>query len=335
LAPGIKNDLKGKIIGSLLVTGDSGERHRNGEILWNTECVCGTKNHLVRSSKLADKITLSCGCRTKIKKKLPGTRELRKKLKNNLKSLSNAEFTEEVRREIFFEFVQGATFKDLAKKYKITVTGMKSFIRKLRDSINTSWELNILMQVEQNQLTEPQLDNALATKYVSDSLKELLSTPDSPTLTEAEIVYSWIYVNSGSNGIALKESGLREVLKKTQQTEVYLNLIGIYLREKQNIAQYICELQKEFVKTTDVSKKYVQSELIRQVEQLKEICASDSAQRNRSNMLKAIELLGRSVGSFTDKVQVEQVDHKGALDILVEKAQEEVRAGSYTVEDSD
>ena len=180
-----------------------------------------------------------------------------------------------------------------------------------------------------------QLVRALITRYVQPDLEKLLSPPTAEALTEQEIFYAWVYVNSGSNGIAMKESGFTKVLAKKQQTEVYQNLIGIFLREKQNVTHYISELKKEWVKNPDVSKKYVQSELIRQVEQLKEICASDTGQRNRGNMLKAIELLGRSVGSFTDKIQVEQSDPGAAIDLLMSKCREEVEAGSYSIADAD
>jgi len=85
-----------------------------------------------------------------------------------------------------------------------------------------------------------------------------------------------------------------------------------------------------------VSKKYVQSELIKQVEQLKEVIASDNgSQRARGAMLKAIELLGRSVGAFVDKVQVEQVDPSKALDQLIEMAKEETAHGTYRIEDAE
>jgi len=70
-----------------------------------------------------------------------------------------------------------------------------------------------------------------------------------------------------------------------------------------------------------VEKPVIQHELIHQVEELKEVVKHEP--RQRSNLLKAIEMLGRTIGSFTDRVEVEETDAKSGLDILMDKIKEE------------
>jgi hypothetical protein len=78
-------------------------------------------------------------------------------------------------------------------------------------------------------------------------------------------------------------------------------------------------------------------ELVGQIEQLKEVVSYEP--RQRTNLLKAIELLGRTIGAFVDRLEVEEVDAKSGLQILMERAKKEasngkeITKGSYTVED--
>ncbi len=74
--------------------------------------------------------------------------------------------------------------------------------------------------------------------------------------------------------------------------------------------------------SSPVSKEYVQSELVSQLEELKEVCIDDP--RQRSNLLKTVELLGRSIGAFSDKIQVEEVSPNQALDKLIEMSKNSI-----------
>ncbi|SCC62096.1 Uncharacterized protein BCZB5J_05094 [Bacillus cereus] len=60
-----KYDLTGKIFGRLTVVGKSSKRGKNGDMLWECECSCGTKNLLHTRNNLlrTDGFkTVSCGC---------------------------------------------------------------------------------------------------------------------------------------------------------------------------------------------------------------------------------------------------------------------------------
>lgn len=333
MAAGIKKNLSGMVIGSLLVLGDSGERHPTcGEVLWECQCACGKKKN-IRTAKLTQPVPIkSCGCLIKPTKKLPGTKELRKRLRKQAVPISKA--PDETLYEIMEEMIQGRRLIDICSDRKIDYHSTQRKLNSFRDCLNTAWELHTIMKVKEGGMTQEQVDNALVTRYLQPSLAPFLSKANCSTLTEQEIVYCWVYVNSGSNNVALRESGFSDLIKDTKNRTAYMNLLGIFLREKLNVAKYIEALQKSLIENTDVSKQYVQSELIKQVEQLKEVCASDGSRpADRSNILKAIEMLGRSVGAFTDKIQVEEMNPNDALDILVKKAQEPIEAGEYSVKE--
>ena len=51
--------------------------------------------------------------------------------------------------------------------------------------------------------------------------------------------------------------------------------------------------------------------------------------RQRGNLLKSLEMLGRTIGSFTDRVEVEETDAKSGLDILMEKIKDEEGVATY------
>ncbi len=338
MAAGVFTDLKGRIFGSLLVVKDSKKRHSStGEVLWECLCIC-EKRVLRRTSKLTSGKVSTCGCRKINKKKLPGTKELRKRLKKRKTKLSLNDFTQEQRDQMVKEFLSGVTLRELETKYSIDYKSCYRYIQDYKDAINTAWELNVMVKTNKGDYSKIHLDKALAVRYIDPELKKIISEYDSNSLSKEELVYGWVFVKAGSNSVAMKESGFLEVLPKKNRTQVYQNLLGMYLREKPNVAKYIKELQLKNVQETEITKKYVQSELILQVEQLKEICASSTGAQARASMLKAIEMLGRSVGAFTDKVEVTKVDHGRAIDSLLIEAKKEVNetieAGSYKVKDA-
>jgi hypothetical protein len=334
LHPAAKN-LTGEIFGSLLVMEHLDRRSSKGEMYWLVKCICG-KTKEVRTSKLTQNRVSSCGCRGIIKKKLPGTQGLRKKLKRIRRGEGVLSCSiQKYKTKILEEFLEGTSLSDIASNYKLDFGRVKNFISKYRQSINTAWELETIIKARDEKITAKQMDKALIKKYVQPKLKKVLSSDDSDKLTMEELVYGWSYVHSGSNQVALKESGFLEVLHENDRTPGYQNLLGIFLRKKANVKQYIQTVQQEYVQNTDVNRKYVQSELVKQVEQLKEVVASDEVNmRGRNLLIKSIELLGKSVGSFQDRVVIEDADPNKALDNLIEMAQEQVQVtGQYRIED--
>jgi len=123
--------------------------------------------------------------------------------------------------------------------------------------------------------------------------------------------------------------GIPQNLSKV--TKDYLFKIrGQFLRDIPYVKQYIKEDQDRKIAEYRVEKPQIQMDLVGQIEELKEVVVDDP--RQRPNLLKAIEMLGRTIGAFTDRVEVEETDAKSGLEIILERAKREA-AGTYTIED--
>ena len=318
--------LIGERFGNLVVVGDTTKRNSRGEILWDCRCECG-QHSTVRTSKLTSGATVSCGCRGE--KSNPIDHSNLKKLKKYRGRKDFKNIDEPVKLKLLSEYVQeGTDHTALAEKYNLHPLQLRNFISTFRDKLNNTYELNYLINTQKTVMPQTSIDKALSRSFVEEKLKDLLSPAESSVLTEAEQVYGWVYAKTGSNDTALKESGFTTALKVKDTARK--NLLGMLLREKPNLAQFITEQQQINIERSEVTKKYVQSELVRQVEQLKEMTTLDNGNSsNRAQLLKSIELLGRTIGAFEDKIKVEEVDPSKALDRLIQLSKEE-----YVIEDS-
>jgi hypothetical protein len=184
------------------------------------------------------------------------------------------------------------------------------------------YELVYMANAEKTHLPAEVIERALKTDFTKEVLRDMLSGDTEETLTDHELMYCHVFMNTGSNITALAESQLDICL--TEKTPVRLQYLGMHLRNKPNIAQYIKALQEERINEIDVHKKVVQKELITQIEQLREKIALAEQKGDRSNLIKCIELLGRTEAAFEDKVKVEGVSAASALDKFLEMAKEEV-----------
>jgi hypothetical protein len=191
-----------------------------------------------------------------------------------------------------------------------------------RDRLNSAYELNYMANIQKTQIDDTAIQKALQVTFISDQLQDMLSDDFTEVLTDHELMYCYIFANTGSNELALAESQLDTVLN--DKTPIRLRYLGMFLREKPNVKQFIKALQDEKLKQLDTSKERVQVELITQIEQLKEITAIGDGLNatNRSNLLRAIEMLGKSIGAFTDRVELSEVKATDALDKLIEMAKE-------------
>jgi hypothetical protein len=102
-----------------------------------------------------------------------------------------------------------------------------------------------------------------------------------------------------------------------------------YLNSKENVATYIKEIREKRFIDSDIGKARVQSELLDQLQYMK----ASGDPRYKKDILRCIELLGKTVGAFTERIELTQVDPSSALDKLIEMAQEaEVRSITTTTE---
>lgn len=166
-------------------------------------------------------------------------------------------------------------------------------------------------------------------KTINHEFLDLLSEPEAALLTDAEAMYSWIVVHSGDADDAMITSGLDVGLYADPGTDKdrlsrfsydkALKLRRIYMDNKPNVVAYVTQLREERLINADVGKAKVQTELLEQLHQMK---SSGETHRHRNQMLKCIELLGKTVGAFTERIEVHEVDPANALDKLIEMAQE-------------
>lgn len=164
-------------------------------------------------------------------------------------------------------------------------------------------------------------------KTINQEFLDLLSDPEAALLTDSEAMYSWIVVHSGDADDAMITAGLdvglyKDTAPKSGDRFAYdkaLKLRRIYMDNKPNVVAYVTQLREERLINADVGKARIQTELIEQLHQMK---SSGETHRHRNQMLKCIELLGKTVGAFTERVEIHEVDPSNALDQLIEMAQE-------------
>lgn len=225
--------------------------------------------------------------------------------------------------EIITAFSFGLSYKDLSEKYLVTPDTVRNGIRLYRDKLNSAFELNYMANAKKTVLSAEVIEKALQTTFVSDTLRDMLSADEEETLTDHEIMYCYLFVNTGSNEIAMKESQLDTCLK--EKSPVRISYLGMFLRQKPNLKLYIQTLQQAKIDEVKASKEIVQKELILQIEQVKEIVSRGTGTvGDRSNLIRLIELLGKSVGAFVDKVEVTEVKAVDALDTLLDMAKKSV-----------
>ena len=163
------------------------------------------------------------------------------------------------------------------------------------------------------------------TKFITDDFLSLIDSN-----SEA---YAYYFAQTGDNKFSLQQSGFDIGIPQnlSKVTKDYLFKIrGQFLRDIPYVKQYIKEDQDRKIAEYRVEKPQIQMDLVGQIEELKEVVVDDP--RQRPNLLKAIEMLGRTIGAFTDRVEVEETDAKSGLEIILERAKREA-AGTYTIED--
>lgn len=251
-----------------------------------------------------------------------------------------ASLTEEQTKQIVFDYTYSTdSLPVIAEKYNTTVDTVTGVIRCFQSDMNNHIETRQLM-------ADQELDDAVSSTVfklpsnnrksvdstkINESFLELLSHPLDKILTTEEQTYCWIYTYTNNNNKAIKESGLDKGLDKRHSgrkdgkiTTSFANAIklrGYYLRNKQNIANYITKLREEKLSDLKIDKGYIQSHLITEIEQL---CEEGDSSRVNSK-LRALDLLGKTLpGCFSETIKVEEVSPDAALDSLLALARADI-----------
>lgn len=227
---------------------------------------------------------------------------------------------------LIFKYVQeGKSVSDIASDHKCAESWVREFIHKFYTKFRDIVETEALLQSHAIDMkggptsipekitlykSQSKIDKDI-NKYFIDKI----SDPNDSVLTEEEIIFCRLLIYEGDDEKALIDSGLAEGLSPTRTQAVRpMKLRIILLKQKKNIQRFLNELQINYAKELNVSKEMVQTELIRQLSELK----AQNNPRNAPTIAKLTEQLGRTVGAFTDKVVVEEISFDAAMDKMLE-----------------
>ena len=218
------------------------------------------------------------------------------------------------------QYGKGVPITDIAKAVSRDKDMIRKFIQKQLKEMNTVRETNDMAKgVPSNVLRQM---GSAPTKFLTKAFMDKL-------IDTAE-VYAYHFAATGDNEFAIKQSGLDVGIAKNVAlgTKRYAYRVrGQFIRNQPMVSQYIKREQEIRLQEYNVEKAHIQHELIHQVEELKELVKYEP--RQRGNLLKSLEMLGRTIGSFTDRVEVEETDAKSGLDILMEKIKDEEGVATY------
>lgn len=221
--------------------------------------------------------------------------------------------------EILDKYLKGTSTSDLSIQYHYTEDKLIRMLEEhYRDIVNAK-EAHSLCITDKNGYN-PIHEKLKAVDTITEDFLSLLSPPDSPTLSEEEALFSWILVHKGDAIEAVEEANLGVGLFKDRGVTYKRGILtrSLYLQNKNNISQYIKLLREEKYQTEDITKQYIQQELLEQIAQMK----LKGDRKDAVNLRQSIELLGKTIGAFTEKIEVHEVDPSRSLDLLIEMAKE-------------
>lgn len=230
--------------------------------------------------------------------------------------------------QILLQYSQGIPVSTIASAVSRDTRDIQTLIDTTITSLASVKETNDLLKV-QCTADFQKIQGTTPTKFLSSDFLRL-------AVERAEI-YAYYYAQTGDNKFSLEQSQLDQGINNRvpKLTRDYiLRVRGQYLRDIPQVKHYIKDIQDRRIQEYRLEKPQIQMELVNQIEELKEVSAKDVKQRG--NLLKAIEMLGRTIGCFTDRVEVEETDAKSGLSIILEKARKEVlnaTPAGYSIED--
>jgi len=272
------------------------------------------------------------GSKTKVKLKADGTviPYRRRKKPKGAELLPS-----EQKWRIVMEYAEGVlSVGQIAEKYGTSSDGVSLIVNRMWQSLTNVRESRALLSGDspdrRKALTILRGTNLINQKFLAMlsiapelSDREFIPTTD---MTDPEAIYCWTYVHTGDNHTALLQAGLDIGLLKTKRHGIddgdrlsydkAVTLRGLYLRQLPHIAAYIKDLRERRFVDQDVSKSRIQSELIDQLEQMKQ----EGDPKYRKDILRTIELLGKTIGAFVERVEITEVDPAKALDELINMA---------------
>lgn len=214
------------------------------------------------------------------------------------------------------------TTREIAEEVKTTPKAVEHVISRLYKDFQNIRETKLLVLSS----SRPDLFETMKSTYIdpdniNESFLALLSEEDSPVLTDHEVIFCHVFVDTGDDVKAIKEAKMAVGLKGARGGNVPLAAMrarAYYLKKKPNITNYISSIRKDNLKVLKESKEYLQANLIDLIEQLK----NSNDPKNASNILKAMDTLAKITGDFDNKSTLEIVSGDDGLDRILKKAKE-------------
>lgn len=215
------------------------------------------------------------------------------------------------------DYLKGAPIKELEKKYNYSGNKIREMIENHHQQLVNARSANALA-ITTREGYNPVLEKLKKIEVLNQDFFDKLSTEDSPTLSEEEALFAWIYVHRGDSREAVEMSTLDAGLFKDQPVTYKRGIFSraVYLQHKPNVASYIKELRNNKYRQDDVNKTYVQELLLEEIQQIKE----KGDKKDSKTLSRLIELLGKTIGAFTERVEVMEVDPSKSLDLLIDMA---------------
>lgn len=213
---------------------------------------------------------------------------------------------EDIKMKMLTDYSQGLSMKDISDKYDHPRKSTENFL---------STMINSLASIKETR--------TLAKPLLASQLKVSISTMNKQWLAkvyqDAEI-YAYHYATTNNNIFALEESKLDGDLPgqtSDRAKKFILSARGRYLRSLPEVHTLIQQYRDQRVKDADVGRPLIQSELLMQIEELKEL--SDENPKYRTHLLRAIELLAKTESVFTENLNITDTSTKTGMEILMDK----------------
>lgn len=221
--------------------------------------------------------------------------------------------------EILDLYLKGTTIQEISSQYHYHEDKVRRMIDDHHEQLSNSRAAHALV-ITSTEGYNPVLEKLKAIEVINDDFLDKLSPPTSHTLTEEEALFCWIYVHKGDSQEAIEMATLDTGLFKDQIVTYKRGIFSrsLYLQNKDNVAQYIVDLREQRYYTEDISKQYIQQLLLEQIDQVK----SKGDKKDAVHLRQLIELLGKTIGAFTEKIEVMEYNPSKSLDLLIEMAQE-------------
>ena len=264
---------------------------------------------------------------------------------HNIKEKSystTSEWTSAQKFAILQHYIKGLSFQEIAEKVGSKKRIVEHWIQDIYEALVDRRETNGLKSVLSKKEKALKVHDAKTLskstfknpKYINEQFLNQLSDWESEVANDAEHAYAYTYAHTGNNIKSLEAANLIYSKRNpTPSSRAMDKMRGIYLREKPVVKNLITAIQQDHLKGLDLNKDYIQTNLVQNIEELKEEVADNP--RSRGNLIKSIELLGKSFGAFQDRLVVEEVSPDKALDQMIEMAKANVTllpAGSETDE---